>query len=62
MATYLGDVRCPDESKPDTDTVWRRIQIVDGASGSAAMIAGHHVRIGDVVTGHERLGPLSDPS
>jgi hypothetical protein len=40
----------------DTDTIRRHIEMVDGVGGPNAMIAGHRVRVEDVVIGHERLG------
>jgi hypothetical protein len=40
----------------DTDTIRRHIGMVDGVGGPNAMIAGHRVRVEDVVIGHERLG------
>ena len=44
----------------DTDTIRRHIEIVDGAGGPKAMIAGHRVRVEDVVVWHEKLGMSPD--
>ena len=46
----------------DTGTIRRHIEIVDGAGGSKARIAGHRVRVEDAVIGHERLGLQTDSS
>jgi uncharacterized protein (DUF433 family) len=40
----------------DTDTVRQHIEIVQGAGGPEAVIAGHRIRVQDVVIWHERLG------
>ena len=44
----------------DTDTIRRHIEIVDEAGGPKAMIAGHRIRVQDVVIGHEKLGMSPD--
>src|SRR5215203_1518029 len=44
----------------DTDTIRRHIGMVDGVGGPKAMIAGHRVRVEDVVIGHEKLGMSPD--
>jgi uncharacterized protein (DUF433 family) len=44
----------------DPDTIWRHIVIVAGAGGPKAMIAGHRVRVDDVVVWHEKLGMSPD--
>jgi hypothetical protein len=43
-----------------TDTIRRHIEIVEGAGGPKVMVAGHRIRIQDVVVGHERIGLLTD--
>ena len=44
----------------DTDTIRRHIEVVEGASGPKAMIAGHRVRVEDVVLWHEKPGMSPD--
>jgi uncharacterized protein (DUF433 family) len=44
----------------DTDTIRRHIAMVAGAGGPKAMIAGHRVRVADVVVWHEKLGMSPD--
>jgi uncharacterized protein (DUF433 family) len=44
----------------DTDTIRRHGEIVDGAGGPKAMVAGHCVRVEDVVVWHEKLGMSPD--
>ncbi len=43
-----------------TDVLRRHIEIVDGAGGPKARIAGHRVRVEDIVIWHERLGLSPD--
>ena len=43
-----------------TDTIRQHIEIVAGAGGPKAMIAGHRVRVEDVVVWHETLGMSPD--
>lgn len=43
-----------------TDVLRRHIEIVDGAGGPKARIAGHRVRVEDVAVWHERLGMSPD--
>jgi uncharacterized protein (DUF433 family) len=43
-----------------TDVVPRHIEIVQGATGSNARIAGHRIRVFDVVIWSERLGMSPD--
>src|SRR3954453_2622577 len=44
----------------ETDTIRRHIEIVAAAGGPKAMIAGHRVRVEDVVVWHEKLGMSPD--
>jgi uncharacterized protein (DUF433 family) len=43
-----------------TDTIRRHIEIVQGAGGPKARIAGHRIRVEDVVIWHEQLGMSPD--
>jgi uncharacterized protein (DUF433 family) len=43
-----------------TDTIRQHIEMVQGAGGPKAVIAGHRVRVEDVVIWHEKLGMSSD--
>jgi len=43
-----------------TDVVRQHIEIVAGAGGPKARIAGHRVRVADVAIRHERLGLVPD--
>src|SRR5215217_3034211 len=43
-----------------TDTIRQHIEIVAGAGGPKAMIAGHRVRVEDVVVWHAKLGMSPD--
>ena len=42
------------------DVIHEHIEIVSGASGPKARIAGHRVRVQDVVIWHEKLGMSPD--
>jgi uncharacterized protein (DUF433 family) len=42
------------------DVVREHIEIVQGASGPKARIAGHRIRVQDVVVWHEKLGMSPD--
>ena len=39
-----------------TDTIRRHIEIVHGAGGTKARIAGHRIRVEDIAIWHEKLG------
>ena len=43
-----------------TDVVRQHIEIVQGAGGPKAMIAGHRVRVMDVAIWHEKMGMSPD--
>ncbi len=43
-----------------TDVVSRHIEIVQGARGPKARIAGHRIRVQDVAIWHEKLGMSPD--
>ena len=43
-----------------TDTIRRHIEIVQGAGGPKARIAGHRIRVEDVAIWHEKLGMSPD--
>ena len=42
------------------DVIREHIEIVEGASGPKARIAGHRIRVQDVVIWHEKLGMSPD--
>jgi uncharacterized protein (DUF433 family) len=44
----------------DPDTIRKHVEVVEGAGGPKAMIAGHRVRVEDVVVWHEQLGMSPD--
>lgn len=43
-----------------TDVIREHIEIVEGAGGPKARIAGHRIRVQDVVIWHEKLGMSPD--
>jgi uncharacterized protein (DUF433 family) len=43
-----------------TDVIQQHIEIVDGAGGPKARIAGHRIRVQDVAVWHEKLGLSPD--
>ena len=43
-----------------TDVIRKHIEIVQGESGPKARIAGHRIRVQDVVIWHEKLGMSAD--
>ena len=43
-----------------TDVIREHIEIVDAAGGPKARIAGHRVRVQDIVVWHEKLGMSPD--
>src|SRR5213080_1472282 len=47
-------------SRPMADVIRKHIEIVSGASGPKALIAGHRIRVQDVVIWHEKLGMSVD--